>query len=404
MRYTGPIWKMLLTQRKYFNERPMLWGIPGALVGALLALRLGGRLLLVLGLVTLALGACLLLAGEGRLRPAPAPVGLLLLRGAVLPQGGWSPGNMGLRAPSMDEPEREAGRPGRVLGPGDPGRPAGAGSAGPHRPLRRGPCLRGRPVPQGPGGAGGRSGRSVGLSTVLYGGPGPGQHSSGRAGGPAVRPGPLLPERLEAAADALFSDQAGPAKGMLFGDKDDIHYLTFRAFRRSGLLHLLTVSGLHVGVVCGAALRLIRGRRKWLRFLLSVLLLFLFCLLTGLSPSSLRAAIMLLAVWFSHLLDRQDDPISVIGCAWTLLLLANPFLLASSGFRLSFGAIWGLCCLAKPLPDLLHGRREGLGGCWRGRGRVSWASLPLLSPGGRGGVPGWGCSCPCWRCRRRPCS
>ena len=179
------------------------------------------------------------------------------------------------------------------------------------------------------------------LSAVLY--------AAEAAGEITVRQGRADPlyglalrwrEKLGASADALFGENGGVARGMLFGDKDDVHYLTFLAFRRSGLLHLLTVSGLHVGVVCGAAVQLIRGRRKWLRFLFSVLLLFLFCLLTGLSPSSLRAAIMLLVVRFSHLLDRQDDSISEIGCAWTLLLLINPsFLMAVMAFLATRAAI-----------------------------------------------------------------
>ena len=227
-----------------------------------------------------------------------------------------------------------------------------------------------------------------GLKTVLYGAQGAGEITvrQGR-GDPLYGLALRWREKLGEAADALFGENAGVARGMLFGDRDDVHYLTFLAFRRSGLLHLLTVSGLHVGVVCGAALRLIRGRRKWLRFLLSVLLLFLFCLLTGLSPSSLRAAIMLLIVRFSHLLDRQDDPISEIGCAMTLLLLINPSFLMASGFRLSFGAVWGLSCLSVPMTDLLHGQRAGLGGLLAGVVGAFLGTLPLLSV--TGGEVSW---------------
>ena len=53
-----------LKQHRYFNERPMLWGIPGTLMGALLALRLGAGVLWVLGLGALALGVFLLVRGR----------------------------------------------------------------------------------------------------------------------------------------------------------------------------------------------------------------------------------------------------------------------------------------------------------------------------------------------------
>ncbi len=375
-----------LNQHRYFNERPMLWGIPGALAGAFLALHLGRGSLLVLGLAALALGVFLLLRGRA-VYALPLFLGLLLLRGAILPHVTVAPGEYEVTGTVVDAPEHS-----RNMTVASLSRVTLNG--------QRVPGVLELTVPYDADLSYGEAltltarvsaddrGAVRSLGTVLY---------SAEAAGPiTVRPGRasrlyglalLWREKLSASADALFGENGGMARGMLFGDRDDVHYLTFLAFRRSGLLHLLTVSGLHVGVVCGAALRLIRGRRKWLRFLLSVLLLFLFCLLTGLSPSSLRAAIMLLAVWFSHLLDRQDDPISVIGCAWTLLLLINPALLMASGFRLSFGAIWGLSCLSVPMTDLLHGQRAGLGGLLAGVVGAFLGTLPLLSV--TGGEVSW---------------
>lgn len=370
-----------LKQHRYFNERPMLWGIPGTLIGALLAVRLGGWLLLLLGLVAVAAGAILLRRGKA-LYALPLLFGLLLLRGAILPHVTVTPGFYEITGTVADAPEHDRGETVAALSRVTlDGRrvPGVLELTVPYdADLRYGDALSLRALVKGDDRGAVRS-----LSTVLY--------SARAAGEITVRQGRADPlyglalrwrEKLGASADKLFGEDAGVAKGMLFGDRDDVHYLTFLAFRRSGLLHLLTVSGLHVGVVCGAALGLIRGRRKWLRFLLSALVLGLFCLLTGLSPSSLRAAAMLLIVRFSRLMDRQDDPISEIGCALTLLLLLNPSFLTSSGFCLSFGAIWGLCCLTGPVTELLHGRREGLGGLLAGAVGVFLGMLPLLSVSG----------------------
>ena len=365
-------------QYRYFNERPMLWGIPGAIAGALLAVRGNGWLLLSLGLAAVALGAFLLRRGRA-VYALPLLLGLLLLRGAASPHVIVTPGVYAVTGTVTDAPEHGRGKTVAALsrvtldGQRVPGTleltvPYDAALA-----YGDALTLRARVVPDTRGAV-----RS--LSTVLYAGEPAGEIviRQGRADplyGLALR----WREKLGAAADKLFGADSGIAKGMLFGDRDDIHYFDFLAFRRSGLLHLLTVSGLHVGVVCGAALELIRGRRKWLRFLLSALVLLLFCLLTGLSPSSLRAAIMLLMVRFSRLLDRQDDPISEIGCALTLLLLINPSFLTASGFCLSFGAVWGLACLAAPVTDLLRGSREGLAGLFAGAVGVFMGMLPLLS-------------------------
>ena len=364
----------------------MLWGIPGVLLGAFLAMRLNGWLLLGAGLAAVLLGLFCLWQG----RPVyalPLLFGLLLLRGAILPPVTVVPGLYEVTGTVIDDSEREKHETVVILGQVrlDGQRVPGALELTvPYdADLSYGDAvsLRARVAPDGRGAV-------RALTTVFYAGEAAGKIlvREGRANllyGLALR----WRERLGLAADRLFSDLSGIAKGMLFGDRDDVHYLTFLAFRRSGLLHLLTVSGLHVGVVCVAALRLIRGRRKWLRFLLSALLLLLFCLLTGLSPSSLRAAIMLLVVRFSHLLDRQDDRVSEIGCALTLLLLINPAFLMSSGFCLSFGAVWGLCCVTGPVTDLLHGRREGLSGMLAGAVGVFLGMLPLLSV--TGGEVSW---------------
>ena len=364
----------------------MLWGIPGALLGAFLVLRLGAGLLWALGAAALAAGVFLLLRGKS-VYALPLFLGLLLLRGAILPYVRVTPGRYEVTGTVTDAPERERGKTVAVLsrvslnGRRVPGAleltvPYGADLA-----YSDALSLHAAVSPDDRGAV-----RS--LTTVLY--------TAEAAGEITVRQGRADPlyglalrwrENLGRAADALFGDSAGIARGMLFGDRDDVHYLTFLAYRRSGLLHLLTVSGLHVGVVCGAALQLIRGRRKWLRFLLSALLLGLFCLLTGLSPSSLRAAVMLLVVRFSRLLDRQDDPLSEIGCALTLLLLVNPAFLTASGFCLSFGAIWGLVCLTPPVLDLLHLPKNGLGSLLAGAVGVFLGTMPLMSV--TGGEVSW---------------
>ena len=356
----------------------MLWGIPGALTGGLLALRLGRWPLLVLGLVALVLGVPFLVRGKA-VFALPLFLGLLLLRGAILPQVVVTSGEYEVTGTIIDAPERERGRTVAALS---------------HVTLngQRVPGVLELTVPYDADLAYGEAlsltarvaaddrGAVRALSTVRYAAEAasPLTVSSGRASrlyGFAL----WCREKLGTVADALFGENAGIAKGMLFGDRDDVHYLTFLAFRRSGMLHLLTVSGLHVGIVCGAALRLIRGRRRWLRFLISALILVLFCLLTGLSPASVRAAVMLLLVRLAHMLDRQDDPISEIGCAFALLLLVDPAFLTAPGFRLSFGAIWGLCCLRKPVLALFHGSEVGLAGLLAGGVSVFLGTMPLLS-------------------------
>ena len=327
-----------LNQHRYFNERPMLWGIPGALAGAFLALHLGRGSLLVLGLAALALGVFLLLGGRA-VYALPLFLGLLLLRGAILPYVTVAPGEYEITGTVVDAPEHSRNMTVASLSRvtlNDQRVPGVLELTVPYdADLSYGEALTltARVSADDRGAV-----RSLG--TVLY---------SAEAAGPiTVRPGRasrlyglalLWREKLSASADALFGENAGIARGMLFGDRDDVHYLTF-------------------------------------------LVLILFCLLTGLSPASVRAACMLLLVRSAHLLDRQDDPLSEIGCAFALLLLIDPAFLLASGFRLSFGAIWGLCCLRKPVLELFHGSDRGIGRLLAGAVGVFLGMMPLLSISG----------------------
>ena len=103
-----------LKQHRYFNERPMLWGIPGALAGALLAVRLGVGLLWGLGIAALILGAFLLWRGRAWYA-LPLFLGLLLLRGAIRPYVTVAAGPYEVTGVVMEAPEHERGQTVAVL-------------------------------------------------------------------------------------------------------------------------------------------------------------------------------------------------------------------------------------------------------------------------------------------------
>lgn len=201
-------------------------------------------------------------------------------------------------------------------------------------------------------------------------------------------------EKLEGISAALFGDHVGEANGMLLGDRSQMSYTRYRSYKRSGLMHLLCVSGLHVSVVAGAVLFLIRGKRKWVRFLLTVLFLLLYTALTGFSVSSMRAALMLLLTQLTVFTDRQKDTFSALGLSFALLLVLDPAYLHELGFALSYSAVLGLAALQRPMTELFPKKAHrfaapftaSLAACigtapllCRASGGLEWAGL-LLSP------------------------
>lgn len=132
---------------------------------------------------------------------------------------------------------------------------------------------------------------------------------------------------------------AGLLKGLLLADRSDISEETKTMFINSGVIHVLAVSGLHVGFIAVIFLFLFgRFNVKLKIFLTSAGLLF-FLFLTGSPPSVFRATIMALALLFAYLTNRDTNGINSLFLAAFIILIFNPNDLFHPGFQLSFAAV-----------------------------------------------------------------
>jgi ComEC/Rec2-related protein len=179
-----------------------------------------------------------------------------------------------------------------------------------------------------------------------------------RAGG-FTRPVYLLRARLFRLLQARLAELPGQTGGLLqallLGSREGINPELEGLFRRSGTLHLLALSGLHVGILyllAAALLSFLRDRR--LRLLGAALLLLLYLFLIGWKPSLERAVIMLLAGASGFALDRDTQPLNLLALAAVLLLLLRPYYAGDLSFQLSFLALLGLLLVASPLQRLLR--------------------------------------------------
>lgn len=178
---------------------------------------------------------------------------------------------------------------------------------------------------------------------------------------PAERtPVRLLPRvwanRLSASLDGLFPpEQAALLRAMLLGDKSTLDGGTVCAFNRSGLAHVLVVSGLHLSVLLQALSFLLRRRRRLL-IALGVPLLVFFVLLVGCTPSAIRAAVMNSLLLAAPLVRRESDGPTSLALALFLLLLQNPYAAASISLQLSFASVAGILLVTGPLYEHLRAR------------------------------------------------
>jgi len=149
----------------------------------------------------------------------------------------------------------------------------------------------------------------------------------------------LLGRRLLAAAgvDAHRIRAAELAGAVVLGRRDLLPEDRRAGWRRSGLAHLLAVSGLHVGLVAGAAWLVLSVCGVPPRTARIVLLAVLpgYALLAGAAPSALRAALMGMVYLGARLLGRAVLPMAAVLLTATVLLLARPALVVDAGFQLT---------------------------------------------------------------------
>ncbi|MBQ3093927.1 MAG: ComEC/Rec2 family competence protein [Clostridia bacterium] len=142
----------------------------------------------------------------------------------------------------------------------------------------------------------------------------------------------------------LSKVEAGVCRSITIGDRAALDTDVADDFRASGVYHLLAVSGLHLSVLTGAALGILRavGVRRRLRAVLTMAGVVLFMALCGFSASVTRAGVMTCLCLSAGLVRRQADGLSSLGLAAFVMLLCDPFCVWDLGWQLSFAATLGL--------------------------------------------------------------
>jgi competence protein ComEC len=165
--------------------------------------------------------------------------------------------------------------------------------------------------------------------------------------------------RAERALTAgLDGEQANLARGFVLGQDDRIDPPTREHFRRSGLAHLLAVSGQNVMLlaILAGALFALCGAGLRLRLLLTLALVALYVPIAGAGPSIQRAGVMGAAGIAATLLGRPSDRAYLLLLAAVATLLLNPLAAGDVGWQLSFAAVIGIALAAAPLAAWLADR------------------------------------------------
>jgi len=153
----------------------------------------------------------------------------------------------------------------------------------------------------------------------------------------------------------LSSLSASMLDAMILGGRRNIPYLVNNSMIKSGTVHVLVVSGFNVGIVAFIIflfLKLIRLNR-YLIIIITILLLIVYCLLTGASTPVVRATVMAIVFLAGFLLKRVPDIYNSCGLAALFILGVNPEQLFDAGFQLSFISVLSIIYFSGRLERLL---------------------------------------------------
>lgn len=167
----------------------------------------------------------------------------------------------------------------------------------------------------------------------------------------------------------VTEDEFGVGAAILLGYDESLPAQVRQNYVAAGSMHILCVSGMHVGIIYLLASFILnlfgKGRRRFfIRRLILLLLVWFYALLTGLSPSIVRSALMISFVLFGEMMHRKGFALNSIAASAFILLLIDPNNLFAIGFQLSYVAVVGIFMLQKPIYNLIYVPNKFLDKVW----------------------------------------
>ncbi|MBR5337097.1 MAG: DNA internalization-related competence protein ComEC/Rec2 [Lachnospiraceae bacterium] len=148
----------------------------------------------------------------------------------------------------------------------------------------------------------------------------------------------------------MGEEEKAVLKAMILGDRSELTTDLKELYKNAGIIHLISISGLHITIIGMGLYRLIR--RFGCSFVrgaaISALIMTAYVIMTGASVSSIRAIISFLILLGAEITGRTGDPLNTLSLAASVLLLSDPGLLLNTGFRLSFASVLGISLFISP--------------------------------------------------------
>ncbi|MFC1593869.1 ComEC/Rec2 family competence protein [Candidatus Omnitrophota bacterium] len=154
--------------------------------------------------------------------------------------------------------------------------------------------------------------------------------------------------------------EAAFMKAMLLGERQDIPRALKDIFVYTGTVHILAISGLHIGIVAFIILLFLRAIRvpRKIRFVITIAFLIMYIFITGGRPSVIRATVMAVLLLGGFLFEREIDLFNSLAAAALVILICNPQQLFDIGFQLSFVSVVSILLFYPQFEKLLKRKTD----------------------------------------------
>ncbi len=188
----------------------------------------------------------------------------------------------------------------------------------------------------------------------------------------------LLQQKLFEIRDAVIktlqqnipgNKEQGVAEALLIGYRDHLDKELVQAYSNTGVVHIIAISGLHLGMIYGLMLGIFAPLRryrlaKWIQPFIILFVLWAFTLVAGAVPSILRSAVMFSFIVIGASIGRKTNMYNTLAASAFCMLIYNPFMLWDVGFLLSYAAVISIVLFMQPVYRWFYFRNKWIDKIW----------------------------------------
>ncbi len=160
------------------------------------------------------------------------------------------------------------------------------------------------------------------------------------------------------------------AEALLIGYRDDLDKNLVQAYSNTGVVHIIAISGLHLGMIYGMLIWIfvLFKKQKWVTWMKPItvlLVLWIFSLVAGAAPSIVRSAVMFSFLLAGEVMSKKYSIYNTMAASAMVMLIVNPFALWDVGFQLSYAAVLSIVVFMQPVYKWFYIKNKILNGIWK---------------------------------------